>query len=326
MRHRIVDVMRLPVLIALLGCSLARAASPVPFIFDTDIGNDVDDALALAMIHRLESLGELKLLAVTVTKDCHFAAPYIDAVDTFYGRPKIPIGALPQTGKGKDTPMIQGPVESGFYPHKLLDQKDSPDAVALLRRVLARQKDHSVVIAQVGFSTNLARLLQTDRVLIERKVRLLSVMAGAFTTTRKEFNVVTDIPSATTVFSQWPTPVVASGFEIGEAILYPASSIEKDYSYVPHHPVADAYRLYMKMPYNRPTWDLTAVLYAIRPDGGYFGLSAPGTITVDSVGITRFTESAGGKQRYLTVTPEQKQKVLAELISLASAPPDRIRK
>ena len=316
--------MRRLALLAALCCGMAFAAEPVRLIFDTDIGNDVDDALALAMIHRLESLGEARLLAVTITKDCHFAAPYIDLVDTFYGRPGIPIGAIPPgTPPGKDTPMIQGPVESGFYPHKLTDQRNAPDAVAVLRRVLRAEKDHSVVIVQVGFSSNLARLLRTDRALIERKVKLLVAMAGAFPTGKKEFNVYSDVPAAQQLFAGWPTPVVASGFEVGLSILYPAASIERDFSYVPHHPIADAYRLYMKMPYDRPTWDLTAALYAIRPDAGYFGLSAPGTITVDDGAITHFTESPTGKQRYLTVTPEQRVKVLAAMIELASAPPDR---
>src|ERR1043166_6208091 len=70
------------------------AAQPVPVIFDTDIGNDVDDALALAVLHSLESRREAKLLAVTITKDNRFAAPYIDLVNTFYGRPEIPIGVV----------------------------------------------------------------------------------------------------------------------------------------------------------------------------------------------------------------------------------------
>ena len=316
--------MRRLALLAALCCGMAFAAEPVRLIFDTDIGNDVDDALALAMIHRLESLGEARLLAVTITKDCRFAAPYIDLVDTFYGRPGIPIGAIPPgTPPGKDTPMIQGPAESGFYPHKLTDQRNAPDAVAVLRRVLRAEKDHSVVIVQVGFSSNLARLLRTDRALIERKVKLLVAMAGAFPTGKKEFNVYSDVPAAQQLFAGWPTPIVASGFEVGLSILYPAASIERDFSYVPHHPIADAYRLYMKMPYDRPTWDLTAALYAIRPDAGYFGLSAPGTITVDDGAITHFAESPTGKQRYLTVTPEQRVKVLAAMIELASAPPDR---
>jgi hypothetical protein len=50
---------------------------------------------------------------------------------------------------------------------------------------------------------------------------------------------------------------VASGFEIGLAIEYPATSIERDYAYVAHHPLAEAYALYNTMPYDRPTWDLT---------------------------------------------------------------------
>jgi inosine-uridine nucleoside N-ribohydrolase len=312
------------VLLATLFCVIGLAAEPVRLIFDTDIGNDVDDALALAMIHRLESLGEAKLLAVTITKDCHLAAPYISAVDTFYGRPDIPIGAIPPgTPPGNDTPMIEGPVESGFYPHQLKDQRDAPDAVALLRQVLGGEKDHSVVIVQVGFSSNLARLLRTDRALIERKVKLLVTMAGAYPTGKKEFNIYSDLASARELFAGWPTPIVASGYEVGQSILYPATSIEHDYNYVLHHPIADTYRRYMKMPYDRPTWDLTATLYAIRPDAGYFGLSKPGTITVDDAAITHFQPSPGGRHRYLTVTPEQRRKVLAAMIELATAPPDR---
>ena len=51
-------------------------------------------AVALAMIHALESRGEAKLLAVTVTKDNRWAAPFIDAMNTFYGRGDIPIGVV----------------------------------------------------------------------------------------------------------------------------------------------------------------------------------------------------------------------------------------
>ena len=44
------------VLAAILALTAAApAATPVPLIFDTDMGNDVDDALALAMLHAFES-------------------------------------------------------------------------------------------------------------------------------------------------------------------------------------------------------------------------------------------------------------------------------
>ena len=71
---------------------IAAAQTPVNIIFDTDIGNDVDDALALAMLHAFETRHEARLLAVTITKDNQWAAPYVDLVNTFYGRPDIPIG------------------------------------------------------------------------------------------------------------------------------------------------------------------------------------------------------------------------------------------
>src|SRR3954468_13697657 len=72
----------------------ATAADPVRLIFDTDMGNDVDDVLALGMIHALQSRRVCELLAVTVTKDHELAGPFVDAVNTFYGRPRIPVGVV----------------------------------------------------------------------------------------------------------------------------------------------------------------------------------------------------------------------------------------
>ena len=305
------------------------AADPVRLIFDTDIGNDVDDALALAVIHALQSRGEARLLAVSITKDSKSAAPYIDLVNTFYKRPDIPVGIVKGGKTTDDTPMIRVPAErkndaGGYlYPHRIVDSASAPDAVAVLRDALTAAPDQSVVIAQVGFSTNLARLLASPggAALAARKVRLLSVMAGHFPQGNPEYNVKTDIPAARAVFDQWPSPIVFSGFEIGQALLFPASSIEHDFAWSDHHPVADAYRNYMKMPYDRPTWDLTSVLYAVRPDRDYFSLSAPGRVTVDDQGRTVFTPAAGGKHRYLILNENQKVRTLEALVLLAQPQP-----
>ena len=311
----------------LLASVCAAHAQPVPIIFDTDMGNDVDDALALAVLHALESRGEAKLLAVTLTKDNRYAAPYVDLVNTFYGRPDIPIGVVKNGKTPEDSAMIRVPCErkradgTPVYPRRLNDGSTAPDASTVLRRVLESQPDNSVTIVQVGFFTNMARLLDTDRDLIARKVRLLVVMAGAFPTGIAEYNVKTDLPASRKVFAEWPTPIVASGLEIGNSILYPAVSIERDYRYVENHPIVDAYRAYKKMPYDRQTWDLTAVLYAVRPDRGYFPLSPPGQISTDEKGRTHFTESPGGKHRYLIVNDTQRVRVLEALVQLASQPP-----
>jgi len=317
-----------------LCCTLT--AAPVRLIFDTDMGNDVDDAVALAMIHALESRGEAKLLAVTVTKDNRWAAPFIDAMNTFYSRAEIPVGVVRNGKTPEDSDMIRLPADrkrqdgSFVYPHRLVDGRQAPEAVGLLRRVLASEADGGVVIVQVGFSTNLARLLDSKADgasplsgldLAKRKVRLLSIMGGTFPEGKPEYNIQTDIPAAKKLFAEWPGVIVTSGFEIGNKVLYPAASILKDYSYVKDHPLAEAYRDYMKMPYDRPMWDPTATLYAVRPDA--FSLSAPGVITVDDEGRTHFAADAKGRHRYLIATPDQNAAALRAIIELASRPPDR---
>ena len=106
-------------------------------------------------------------------------------------------------------------------------------------------------------------------------------------------------------------------------MLYPAASIERDFRYVANHPIADAYRAYDKMPYDRPTWDLTAALYAVRPDRGYFSLSPPGRIEAGADGRTRFTPSPAGRHRYLTIDAAQRTRTLEAMIELASQPPKK---
>lgn len=327
------------VIVCLLFFSAPSAfAEPVRLIFDTDMGNDIDDALALGVIHALQSRGECELLAVTLSKDNRYSAPFCDLVNTFYGRGDIPIGAVRKGATPEDSAYIKEPslAEDGGqqrYPHDLRDGADAPEAVALLRKTLASQPDGSVVIVVVGFSTNLARLLESQPdsasplpgvELVAKKCRLLSMMAGMFTAEgrHKEYNVFIDLPAAKKVFADWPTEIVVSGFEIGRAIKYPAISIERDFNYVPHHPLKEAYGLYRKMPYDRETWDLTSVLYAVRPDRGYFGLSEFGKVSVDDAQVTQFA-AGQGRHRYLTVTEEQIVRVKEALVQLASQPPQR---
>ena len=214
---------------------------------------------------------------------------------------------------------------SFVYPHRITDGARAPDAVFVLRSVLEKQPDASVVFIQVGFSTNLARLLEAAPDLVAHKVRLLSAMAGSFPRGDPEYNVKTDIPAARRVFRDWPSPIVFSGFEIGQALLFPAASIEHDFAWAANHPVAEAYRNYMPMPYDRPTWDLTAALYGVRADRGYFSISQPGTVDVDDEGRTVFTPNAKGTRRYLILEPEQKARVLEALILLASQPRQDLR-
>jgi len=317
--------------------SASRAAEPVHVIFDTDMGNDIDDALALGVLHALASRAECRIEAVTITKDNRFAAPYVDLVNTFYGRPEIPIGVVHDGPTPEDNPYTRDTVlaiDGGQprWPHRFSPDTPAPDALKLLRRTLAAAPDQSLVPVVVGFSTNFARLLDSPAdehsplagvELCRQKCRRLVMMAGMFSLVgrHKEYNVYVDLPAAKRVFAAWPTEIVVSGYEVGQAIKFPASSIERDFNYVPHHPLKEAYELYQRMPYDRETWDLTAALYAVRPEHGYFQLSPPGTIRVDDEMITRFEESPTGKHRYLIVDSLGVARVREALELLASQPP-----
>jgi hypothetical protein len=321
----------------------AERPQPVPLIFDTDICEDCDDVLALGMIHAAQSRGVCRLLAVTVSVDNDLAAPFVDAINTFYGRGEIPIGVVGEGGVvGKSKFLSLATERDGDqlrYPHKLASSRAARDATSVLRAALAGQADGSVVIVQVGFSTNLARLLDspadshaplTGLELVRKKVKLLSLMAGAFkpidgNARYKEYNVVKDLASCQKLSARWPTPMVWSGFEIGIALPYPAVSIERDYRYVAHHPVAEAYVRYIPPPHERPTWDLTSVLFAIHPDRGYFDISPPGVVTVEADGATRFAPRADGPHRYLIVRPEHVARAREAEVQLSSQPPDHGR-
>jgi len=322
-----------------LSLSVACAAAPVPIIFDTDMGNDIDDMMALALIHALETRGHCRLIAVTSTKDHPLSIPLCDAVNTFYGK-RVPLGAV-RDGVTRDEGKYLGLVREmddgkPRYPHTVKSGEAVPDAVSVLRKVLAAEADGSVVIVQVGFSTNLARLLgsQGDDAsplngvdLVKAKVKMLSVMAGYFKNVsgdekpHREYNVVEDIPSAKKLVEACPVPIVFSGYEIGVALGYPAESILCDYNYVPHHIVKEGYIRYEPPPHCRPTWDLTSVLYAVFPDRGYFGVSAPHRVVVTDEGITAFTPDAQGLHRFLTVSREQIVRVTEAFVQLCSQPP-----
>ena len=316
---------------AMAVASSAGAASPTKLIFDTDIGNDVDDVLALAMIHVLQDRGACELLGVTLTIPHKLAGNFTDAVNTFYGRPDIPIGINPDAPDGffADKDFLKLAQQEKLYPSDLVPAR-TPRAVPLLRQLLAGAEDGSVVIVQVGFFTNMADLLDSKgdasspldgRALVARKVRLLSIMGGDFKNARAEYNVRFDIRAARAVAERWPTPIVWSGSEVGNAVTYPAQSIERDFGYTSHHIVRDAYQLYMPAPHERPCWDLTSVWYAIFPDAPFLAVSDAGTVSLTAKGISTYRPAPHGRDRILSITPPKAEELRQLFARLVSAPP-----
>ncbi|MEQ9065529.1 MAG: nucleoside hydrolase [Gimesia chilikensis] len=330
------------VLALLLLSEVSVAREPVRVIFDTDISGDVDDVLALAMLHTLADRGECELLAVTISKINPLTGPFTDAVNTFYGRGEIPIGVTrdAQRRESRYLKLVNEKDEEEWrYPHDVRSNEDLPDAVTALRKTLMAQPDHSVVLIQVGLAANLADLVESKadeisplsgKELIRQKVSLVSVMAGAFEPIDGnqhflEANIRNGIKSMQRFVNQWPreVPVIWSGFEIGIAVRYPRESIARDFSYRSHHIVREAYLLHSGPEHDRPSWDLTSVLYAVRPDDGYFTLSQPGRVTVEDDGFLKFQPEELGRDRYLEMNSEQAIRVREVLRDLVSQPPAR---
>ncbi len=318
-------------LAAVLCMAACAPKGPVQLIFETDMGNDVDDVVALAMIHTYVQQGDVNLLMVGVNKDRPTAPDYIQVFNDFYGRGDVPIGMVHDGAKTSEQDFcwksLRMTNEDGSPVYRVAP-KTYQDAVSLYRKVLSKARNHSVVIASIGFSTNIARLLEsgpdgnsslsgTD--LVKKKVARLVVMAGSFPESKRtEYNVRTDVPSAQKVFSDWPTDIWISPWELGAVVKFPATSVENDFAWAGgHHPLVDGYVSYLPMPYDREMWDPTAVLCAVEGPGA-FTVNGPYAITIDDEGHMFHEDNPKGGRYILSVDDAQAKAVLERIVSLAT--------
>ncbi len=311
-------------------CVAQRANVPTPVIFDTDVGNDIDDVLALQMLFNYEKSAKINLLGITISKSNPRVIDYVDGYCRLNKRGNIPLGYAyngvnPEPGK-----YVEKTLDTLIEGKKIIFPKRSiksglPEGFKLQRKLLAKQKDNSVVMIVVGPETNIANLLNSgpDEYsslngvdLVKKKVKLLSVMGGLYGNEFDfpEWNIVQDLKASADVFDKWPTELVASGWELGNKLLYPHQSILNDFKDGYKHPLCVSYKVYDKMPYDRQTWDLTSVLYALEPDQNYFDVSAKGTIAIDSKGKSIFSPSGNGKHSYLKIKDSEVKRSLQALV------------
>jgi inosine-uridine nucleoside N-ribohydrolase len=287
---------------AVVSCTLHSTNGSISekkkIIFDTDMGPDYDDVGAIAILHALADSSECEILATLSCNGHPSVAPTIETFNRYFNRSDIPIG-IPENPIVNTIPSNHwnDSVIAKFQPD-LKGKLDYPVAAKLYREVLSSQPDNSVTIVTVGFATNLYELLRTEgdeysplsgKELVDKKVKKWVAMAGAFPE-GKEFNVMMDPKASVYTFSHWPTPILFSGFEIGNSILTGKRVAEMDSS---HNPVAWAYKYnlttYAETPAeNRMSWDLTAVLCAIRDPERYFYVCGPGKFIVDDDGYNHW--------------------------------------
>ncbi|MFA6592564.1 MAG: nucleoside hydrolase [Bacteroidales bacterium] len=314
------------------GCakSCGHADKPV-VIFDTDLGNDVDDVLALQMLLNYAKEGTIDFRGIILSKCNPHSVEFVDAFCRHNGFDDMPIGYAYNGVTPDDYKYLLATLNATYQgkpimePNRTLDAS-IPEGYVELRRLLSEAKNGSVTLIAVGPLTNIGRLLSSGpddlsslsgKELMKKKVKSLNIMGGEYLGGKPfaEYNIKCDLKEATVVFAQCPVPIVASGFEIGKKILYPHESILNDFGVPEASPLCVAYMSYEPMPYDRPSWDLTSVFDAIDKDRSLFRHSAKGTISVDGKGVTTFNEDPKGKDEYLIVNPSDVEKAKMALVN-----------
>ncbi len=298
---------------------------PVRIIFDTDMQTDVDDVGAAAMLHALADRGEIEILATMVSVSYPWSVPCMDAINTFYGRPNLPIGTVKGKGVVRNSSYARQIAEE--FPHDLKSAGAASDAVALYRKILAAEADKSVVIVTVGYLTNVAALLDSKpdqssalngRELVQQKVKQWVCMGGIYPR-GLETNFKYDAPASVKAVNKWPTPVIFSGWEIGKDILTGHTLCEK---LPPGNLVRRAYELYLgPNKTQRESWDQSAVLVAARGLGAYWDIEARGSNHINADGSNEWRAAPGKEHSYLV--RKMKPLEIASIIEELMAQPPR---
>jgi inosine-uridine nucleoside N-ribohydrolase len=300
----------LPALLLLWSCGNRHDLqhdTPVKIIFDSDLGPDYDDVGALAFLHAMADSGKAEILATIASNKHELVAPSIDVINTYFGRPEIPVGAPATAGVNLGSNQHWADSIVSRYPHRIKSTSEVADAVNVYRKILNEQPDSSVTIVTVGFLTNLNNLLKspadnispfTGKDLISKKVKKLVSMAGKFPEGR-EFNVFMDSVASEYVYTNWPGEIIFTGFEIGWEIRTGLRIIK---SGIKNSPVKDVFSISIPLSeedkYGRMSWDETAVLIGIYGTEGFFD-TVRGKIIVNHDGSNNWKNDPQGKQQYV---------------------------
>ena len=279
-------------------------------IFDTDVGADCDDMLALTYLVYAKKHYNVDLKAVTHSKDDLYGIPAIRAFFRTLGEDIPPIGR-----------MNAEPVEYSKSYAKAVAEKfctdedfvEADEAVKVLRRALCNSEN--AILCAVGPFTNIAALLRSgsDEIseldgvsLVKEKCAKVVVMAGQFVTDQNgdlhpEWNVKCDVPAAQAMTELCPIPIVFLPFETGEKMMTGAPMVEK---YGEGTPLSLSFVKFGSAG-GRHSWDPATVLYAVEGAGDRFDEGPCGRVAVDSVGRTVVNYGSGGMHSVLTVKMQE---------------------
>ncbi len=314
---------RILAIILLITVSPFALYAQTSIIFDTDMDTDCDDAGALAILHAFADKGRVKILATTVSSKYRFSAPCVQAINTYFNRPHIPVG-VPK-GQGASTKR------GSKYARQIAEEfsctfktnDDAPDARKVYRKVLSEQPDNSVVIVTVGYMTNLKDLLETEGdsisefsgvELVRKKVKYWVCMGGAYPSRLKPGGYGNFMPhweATKMAVENWPGKIYFSGdgkrVKTGKLLRNLKAK----------NPVKRAYDLYLKEKSLRPSWDQVALLYALQPWAPYWQVKSRGKNEILEKGTNRWVDETDDTRHHIvTVLPEKREALILHLEKL----------
>lgn len=297
-------------------------------IFDTDFAADCDDAGALAVLHALIDNGEAQVIGMMTSIPTEHGAAAIDAINTYYGRPDIPIGVLRESSEGANTGGLKTYNQEIAYrfENDLRHSKNAPSAVVLYRNLLSSQPDNAVTILTVGPLTNIYHLMQSssDSIsaldgleLIRKKVKRI-VIAGGRLPEGSSYNFWISPEKAEYVINNWPAEAWFVPNQLGDSVLTGNEFIKRT---TIENPARMAYTLYKgKHPDRpfRPSWDQMGVYVATRGTGQLFSKESGGSVHAKAAKIKWI--SSGAKPHIWfkeKADVETRRAVIEELMSQA---------
>jgi hypothetical protein len=294
----------------------AKPSGGPRIIIDTDLSLWWDDATAVGMANVLQQSGRLRILGIASDIPNPLAVAAISAIDTAYGHPKIPLGAV--TGSAADTaPHGYSDTLVRKFPHAIASSAQVAGAVSLFRHLLASQRNHSVTIVAIGAYTNLAGLLRSKsgqgsglsgRALVANKVKRLVLEDGLFPAGAPPLtNQKLDLAAAREVVagSRWPTPIAwVDGFvgirtRVGGTLCATVP---------PSNPMRVVYEAEFGCgPPGDGDWDGPTLLYAVGGTQGFFSASGRGGAAVigGTGGLVWRHDPARPHDVYVHVTNQQ---------------------
>lgn len=284
-----------------LVLEVAKDREPIRVIFDTDMGSDCDDVGALALLHTYADDGLVEILGCIFSSGkVPYGAGVVDAINVYYGRPGIPVGASHDLDFGDPVDKMSAEKlarNQASFGNTIVHNKDAIEQTQLNRKLLASQPDNSVTYITVGHTMGLYELLKSspDEVsslsgmeLVEAKVYRWVALGGLRSDNAEghrtqDWNFFRNDSARYTdyLMEHFPKPVYI--INAGSKTMTGAS--------LKHTPkgniVRTAYEDWLQWHDNRtladqrPSWDLVAVHFAVKGMGRFLQAPVQGQLDFD---------------------------------------------